>query len=127
MVSLFQKHRSFFTVIGGLIILVVIITLARYFQSRTGSLNQNISTPELIDQAYTWGFITEDERLLYLAYALYEPESLPVQYRSNVEWFGEATVEELQKALNPPEVVCSMSPHVRNEFLRMSHSDTLCD
>ena len=45
-----------------------------------------LSTPELIDQALADGQITADERLLYLAYAVYEYESLPAQFRSDVGW-----------------------------------------
>lgn len=119
MVNLFQKHRSFFTVLGGLIILVVIIALASYFQSRAEASNQNLSTPELIDRAYNRGQITEEERLLYLAYAIYEHESLPARFESSFEWFGDDVADKLDEVVNSPAKLCSMSLHVRSELLRL--------
>ena len=89
--------------------------------------SQYSDTPTLINQAFDRGEITEEERLLYLAYALYERESLAAQYRSRVGWFGESYAIELSEALTPPEVICSMSPHVRSEFLRLFDSDMLCN
>jgi hypothetical protein len=89
--------------------------------------SQQLSTPELIDQSLARSEITEEERLLYLAYALYEHESLPIQFRSNYEWFGEEYVLEIREALTPPEVICSMSPHVRSEFIRLFDLGTLCN
>jgi hypothetical protein len=89
--------------------------------------SQYLDTPSLIEQAFARGEITEEERLLYLAYALYEYESLPVQFRSNYGWFGESYVIELQEAFSHPEVICSMSPHVRSEILRLYNSDPLCN
>jgi hypothetical protein len=91
---------------------------------------QDLSTPELIDQALARGEITEEERLLYLAYALYEYRSLPPQYLSNVGWFGEAAANELYKVVGSPAKLCSMSPHVRNELLRLvkkTNVDTVCN
>ena len=93
----------------------------------TSTSVQYLDTPTLINQAFDRGEITEEERLLYLAYALYEYESLPVQFRSNVGWFGESYVIELQEAFKHPEVVCSMSPHVRSEILRLFDSDMRCN
>ena len=43
-----------------------------------------LSTPQLLAQAVARGEISADERILYLAYALYEPASLPAQFYSNV-------------------------------------------
>ncbi|HYF61823.1 MAG TPA: hypothetical protein VD886_03360, partial [Herpetosiphonaceae bacterium] len=46
------------------------------------------ATPALIDRAYAAGAISADQRLLYLAYALYDPAALPEQFRSRAGWYG---------------------------------------
>ena len=56
------------------------------------------STPELIDQAHATGAISAEERILLLAYAVYEPDSLPVAYRSDSPWFGTDAVAEIRAA-----------------------------
>jgi hypothetical protein len=92
--------------------------------------SQYLSTPELIDQAFARGEITEEERLLYLAYALYEPRSLPAQFRSNYGWFGEAAAWELDEVVGSSVKLCSMSPFVRSELLRLVKkkvNDTVCN
>ncbi|MCX6049737.1 MAG: hypothetical protein NT075_31950, partial [Chloroflexi bacterium] len=43
-----------------------------------------LATPLLIKQAFERGEITAAEQALYLAYALYEPQSLPAPFHSNV-------------------------------------------
>jgi hypothetical protein len=92
--------------------------------------SQYLSTPELIDQAFASGEITEEERLLYLAYALYEPQSLPARFRSNYGWFGEVAAEELDKVVGAPATLCSISHHVRSELLRLvkkTEDDAVCN
>jgi hypothetical protein len=152
MLSLYRKHRLPVSIAGGIFFLVLIMTLSSCAQNETSTAptytptptptlvqdlstpiyiytptSQYLDTPTLINQAFGRGEITEEERLLYLAYALYEPESLPAQYRSRVGWFGESYAIELSEALMPPEVICSMSPHVRSEILRLYNSDPLCN
>jgi len=127
MSHLFQKHKLLFTIIGGFFILAVIIALASYSQSRAEVSDQDLSTPELIGKAHARGEITEEERLLYLAYAIYEYESLPSRFRGNAGWRGTSTVMELHKAANSPSGLCSMSPHIRSELQRLLKSDTTCD
>ena len=106
-------------------------TLAQDLSAPTQSpSSQDLSTPELIDQAFARGEITEEERLLYLAYALYEPQSLPAQFRSNYGWFGEVAAEELDEAVGSPARLCSMNPHIRSELLRLvkkKMDDTVCN
>ena len=89
--------------------------------------NFSICRHSCFNQAFDRGEITEEERLLYLAYALYESESLPARFHGNEGWFGEGVLEELEKAANSPEVFCSMSPHIRSEFQRLLHPDTICN
>jgi hypothetical protein len=76
--------------------------------------------------AYQRGEITNEQRLLYLAYALYEHESLPLRFRSNWGWFGEMAQYELE-VLNDPKVFCSMSPYTRSEFQRLGGSSIKCE
>ena len=54
------------------------------------------STPQLIDLALANGEITAEQRLLYLAYAVYEYPSLPARFRSDVGWYGTRFVQELR-------------------------------
>jgi len=135
MVNLFQKHKLLFAI--GFFILIVFIVLTSYSQSRTEvpegtaeAPDHDLSTPELIDQAYDKGEITAEYRLLYLAYALYEYESLPPRFLSNVAWYGTAGVERLNEAVGSPAIFCSMSPYVRSELLRLikkTDDDTVCN
>jgi hypothetical protein len=91
------------------------------------STSQYLDTPTLINQAFDRGEISGEERLLYLAYAVFEYESLPARFHGNLEWFGEGVLEEIEQAANSPEVFCSMSPHIRSEFQRLLHPDTICN
>lgn len=106
-----------------IIVITVVVSptlvLATNTPISTPTLAQKLSTPQLIEQAFATGEITEEYRLLYLAYALYEYESLPTQYRGNVGWEGTSVVIELYKAENDPSIICSMSSYVRNEFQRI--------
>jgi hypothetical protein len=120
-----QKHKLWVAIASGFFILVTIIALIRYSQSGTEDLNQELDTPSLIQLAFERGEITEDERLLYLAYALFEQESLPPRFVGPYEWTGEQYIMELQEALTP-ERLCSMSPYMRSEFQRLLTPETLC-
>ena len=91
---------------------------------------QALLTPELIDQAFANGEITADQRLLYLAYAVYEYESLPVQFRSNVGWSGTATVVELREtSQNASQQRRLLSRSTYNELDRVLTvpAATICD
>lgn len=61
---------------------------------------ENLSTPQLINRAFANGEISADERLLMLAYAIYEFESLPERYHSPVGWYGTQYVRELKESVN---------------------------
>lgn len=58
--------------------------------------NQELSTPELIEQAFIQGEITAEQRLLYLAYAFGDYDKLPHQYRGQVPWRGTEVLLALQ-------------------------------
>lgn len=86
-----------------------------------------LSTPALIDQALARGEITAGQRLLYLAYAVYEYESLPAQFRSNVGWRGTETVRELRMAADDPNVMCSLGADVQSELRRLLKGGATCN
>ncbi len=44
------------------------------------------SSAELIKAAYARGEINYDEQMLYLVYSVFEPESLPLEYQSDVPY-----------------------------------------
>lgn len=96
-------------------------------QITTQSSVQLFSTPQLIDQAFFKGEITSEERLLYLAYAIFEPNSLPSQFRSNVGWRGTSVLMELNSATNDPVVFCSMRSDIRAELQRLLMLNTTCE
>ncbi|MCB0132088.1 MAG: hypothetical protein KDD78_14615 [Caldilineaceae bacterium] len=86
-----------------------------------------LSTPALLGQAVTQGEITENERLLYLAYAVYEPDSLPAQFRSNAGWRGTEFVREVRQAVNSTDILCAMDPATQDELRRLLQGGVLCD
>lgn len=107
------KLRRHGQLVGVLIVCLVILLLVVAHPARgrsrtevrdtdgpvTAAADPTLSTPELIEQAYQDGRLTAEQRLLYLAYALYDAESLPKAYHSNVLWFGTAYVAEIEEAL----------------------------
>ena len=85
-----------------------------------------MSTPQLIEQAFGRGDITDAERALYLAYALYEPKSLPLQFQSRVGWYGTRYVREVQPYLQ--NISAAASSAVQQELSRLSPlAATVCD
>jgi hypothetical protein len=78
------------------------------------------ATPQLLDQALANGEITAEQRLLYLAYAIYEYSSLPARFRSDVGWSGTATVRELRVAWQAAaQKQLTLSPATYNELNRL--------
>ena len=57
------------------------------------------STPELIDLAFGRGDIDEQERLLYLAYAIGDTDQLPIDFRGDKPWSGTQVIMELERSL----------------------------
>jgi hypothetical protein len=115
----------------AILVAVIALTLTGCAQSGvsatpTETPNQELSTPALIAQALAKGEITDEQRLLYLAYAVYEHESLPAWFRGSVGWRATSTVEELNEAVSSPSIFCSMSPNVRSEFQRLFEPDITC-
>ena len=86
-----------------------------------------VSTPVLIQHAFDQGEITEGERLLYLAYAVYEYDSLPTQFQSDVGWRGTEFVREIRQATDNPAVMCRLESAVQNELRRVLGSGAICN
>jgi len=126
------KKNRYVLLAKGIAIFVAVIVLTGCAQNGTSIVptedsNQKLSTPQLIGQAYTKGEITADQRLLYLAYAIYEHESLPARFRSSVGWRATSTVEEIDEAIDAPSIFCSMSPEIQSEFQRLLKPDAICN
>lgn len=85
-----------------------------------------LSTPALINQAFDQGEITADERVLYLAYALYEPQSLPARFHSDVGWYGTQFAREVQNYVQ--SVNAATTDVLQQELGRMnSLAATVCN
>ena len=80
----------------------------------------------LIDQALAEGEISVEERLLHLAYAVYEYESLPAQFQSNVGWRGTEAVSEIRQAADTPAIMCNLDTSVQDELRRVLNSGVTC-
>lgn len=86
----------------------------------------SLATPQLLAQAVARGDISAEERILYLAYALYEPASLPPQFRSQVGWYGTSYVTEVQAYT--AQALAATSDAVHQELGRLSRlAATVCD
>ena len=92
----------------------------------SSSVQAPLSTPELLDAAFDRGMITADQRLLYLAYAIYEPESLPEKFHSDAPWRGTLYVMELKRATSSAENLCAMPLETRNELQRLVSGSATC-
>jgi hypothetical protein len=122
--NLLGKHRLLFAV-GGFLILALGIFLAISTQNRKA---QKFSTPDLIQLAFIRGEITEEQRLLYLAYALGDYENLPTQYHSNYPWSGTFIIMELREAVTSKSVMCKLSPFAQSELRRVLQIEgVICD
>lgn len=93
---------------------------------------QELSTPELIEWAFAQGEITAEQRLLYLAYAVYDYSSLPSEFHSSVPWFGTHYVQELKTALDAAassQAPFSLSSTAQSELDRLlsPQAKTVCD
>ncbi len=76
------------------------------------------STPELIDAAYASGEIDAGERILYLAYAVYDYEALPAAFQSSTPWRGSMTVAEIKESVASPDF-CTFDPEVQEELQQL--------
>lgn len=88
--------------------------------------SSQLATPQLIDQAYTSGQISAGERILYLAYAVYDYPSLPAAFQSNVRWDGTLVVRELNMTASDPAEFCTFNPTVQRELRRLLQPSVSC-
>lgn len=95
-------------------------------QPRQTPTGPALSTPALIEQALARGEISAEQRLLYLAYAVYEYESLPAQFHSDAGWRGTEIVQELRQAADDQNVMCSLGPDVQRELRRLLKGGATC-
>jgi hypothetical protein len=74
---------------------------AAALEQGTTQAASEMSTPELIAAAYARGEISEQQQLLYLAFALSDYARLPQAYRGSRPWSGTAVLRELQEYAAP--------------------------
>ncbi|MFN8473130.1 MAG: hypothetical protein U0822_13155 [Anaerolineae bacterium] len=89
-----------------------------------------LSTEQLINQAYSRGEITAEQRILYLAYAVYDISKLPAQYHGTAGWEGTAAVAEINKTLQNQGTgkVTPLSAAAVAELTRLTRPQgTLCN
>jgi len=92
----------------------------------TDQATVRLSTPQLLAQALANGEISADEEALYLAYALYEPQSLPARFQSTVGWRGTRYVQELQSYFQNLNAAATSA--VQQELARLQGmAATVCD
>lgn len=77
-----------------------------------------VSTPVLIQRAWERDEISEGEKVLYLAYAVYDYESLPAEFRSDVGWHGTRAVKEIYEAISTQKL-CEFEESVQDELHRL--------
>ena len=96
-----------------------------------------MSTPARINAAFARGLIDAETRILYLAYAIYEPESLPPVFHGSTPWDGTFVVAEIHRIyqnmqapvfMREPGLIDITSPLIRAELDRLLQDEgTYCD
>ena len=110
--------------VGAFFILGFVIFLAISLQNRK---SQKYSTPDLIQLAFARNEITEEERLLYLAYALGDPEKLPAQYYGKAPWSGTMIGLELYETVKSKEKMCRLSTFTQSELRQILREGVICE
>lgn len=110
-----------------LIALAVFLVLATVSFLVITSPNRTLATPDLIQLAAANGKITEEERLLYLAYALSDYEKLPTQFHSNAPWSGTLIILDLREAARSKSIMCELSPFGQAELRRILREGVTCE
>ena len=90
----FQKHRLSFGIAGGSF--VIIMSLAAFVQYQK---SQRFSTPDRVQLAFASGEITEEERLLYLAYAILNTNLYPLGFEAMLAGVGLLHLKNFTKLL----------------------------
>ncbi len=81
--------------------------------------NRNAATPDLIDEAFNNGEITDGQRILYYAYSTYEPSSLPLQFKGHGLWCGTSTVGKVDETIHSVDKLCKFNPAIQAELRRL--------
>ncbi|MFN8473129.1 MAG: hypothetical protein U0822_13150 [Anaerolineae bacterium] len=128
------RPRRFAFVLAMLALLTVLAALPLLAQSAgaaaSSASSRPLSTEQLINQAYSRGEITAEQRILYLAYAVYDISKLPAQYHGTAGWEGTAAVAEINKTLQNQGTgkVTALSPATVAELTRLTRPQgTLCN
>ncbi len=125
MTNLFLKRKKMhYIVLIGVVVLALSVMVIINVKSQSV---QKLSTPDLIKQAFTSGEITEEERLLYLAYALDDQDKLPTRFHSSVPWGGTLIIWELREAVRSKSIMCKLSPFGQSELRRILQEGVICD
>lgn len=104
----------------------IFLPLLQQGASSTNQATVRLSTPQLLEQALANGEISADEEALYLAYALYEPQSLPARFQSTVGWRGTRYVQALQSYFQNLNAAATSA--VQQELARLQGlAATVCD
>ncbi len=86
------------------------------------------STPALITRAFANGEITDEQRLLYLAYAIFELSSLPMRFRSYQPWEADSEVKEIGETITSRAKMCSLSAGTQAELRKLFQDEAVkCD
>jgi hypothetical protein len=95
----------------------------------THVMSPTVATPDLIERAFVRQEIDADERLLYLAYAVYDYQSLPESFRSHVPWWGTDVVREIKDAARKKALSSKSLSPVESEFMDLlsPQAATVCD
>lgn len=123
MANLLHNRGKLYYVLAGIIALGL-ITFVIYIQNRP---SQKYSSPDLIQLAFAKDEITEEERLLYLAYAIGDYEKLPTRFHSNYPWSGTMIILELDETVNSKEEMCNFSPFIQSELRRILREGVICN
>jgi len=91
-----------------------------------GLSKEDLATPDLIELAFVRSEIDAGQRLLYLAYAVYEYESLPEEFHSDVPWRGTLIVRDLKQSVTSQESLCALTPDVQAEMRRLISESAAC-
>ncbi len=85
------------------------------------------ATPQLLDAAFERGEISAGERILYLAYAIYEDASLPARFQSDIGWHGTMAVREIHEAYAQDRAGYSRTVGSELDRLMNNPAATICD
>ncbi len=85
-----------------------------------------LSTPQLIGCAFLTGKITDEQRILYLAYSIYDHEKLPLKYQGTKGWEGTSVVDELNDVIFSTEQFCTFSKDTQDKLRNLFPKAVQC-